>query len=67
VAPNPQGGQLALASVGDQVPANLRQFLPDPDGIGSYPIVGYTWVPLDAHYADPAKAQALPISRCLKP
>jgi phosphate transport system substrate-binding protein len=59
VAPNPQGGQLALASVGDQVPANLRLFLPDPDGIGSYPIVGYTWVLLDAHYADPVKAQAL--------
>lgn len=59
VAPNPQDAQLALASVGDQVPADLRLFVPDPDGAGSYPIVGYTWVLLDAHYADPAKAQAL--------
>ena len=59
VAPNPQDGQSALASVGDQVPDDLRLFVPDPDGTSSYPIVGYTWILLDAHYADPAKAQAL--------
>ena len=50
---------MALASVGDQVPADLRLFVPDPDGTGSYPIVGFTWILLDPHYADPAKAQAL--------
>ena len=59
VTPNPQDAQLALASVGDEVPADLRLFVPDPGGTGSYPIVGYTWILLDAHHADPAKAQAL--------
>ena len=59
VAPSPQGGQSALGSVGDQVPADLRLFVPDPEGPDAYPIVGYTWILLDAHQADPAKAQAL--------
>jgi phosphate transport system substrate-binding protein len=59
VAPSAAAGQLALASVGEQVPADLRLFVPDPGGAGAYPIVGYTWVLLDERYAEPAKAQAL--------
>lgn len=59
VPPSPAAGQAALASVGDQVPADLRLFVPDPLGAESYPILGYTWILLDARYADPAKAEAL--------
>jgi phosphate transport system substrate-binding protein len=58
VAPSPESGRAALASVG-QVPADLRVFVPDPEGPGAYPIVTYTWILLDAHYADAAKAKAL--------
>lgn len=58
VAPSPASGQAALASV-TEIPADLRVFLPDPDGAGAYPIVTYTWLLLDEHYADPAKAAAL--------
>ncbi len=58
VAPTPDSGQAALASV-TELPANLRVFIPDPDGAGSYPIVTYTWVLLNEHNRDPRKAGAL--------
>jgi phosphate transport system substrate-binding protein len=47
----------ALASA--QLPENLRLFVPDPDGAGSYPIVTFSWVLLYRNSSDPAKAQAL--------
>lgn len=47
----------ALASA--ELPPNLRLFVPDPAGAGSYPIVTFSWVLLYRDYGDPAKAQAL--------
>jgi len=47
----------ALASA--QLPENLRLFVPDPAGAGSYPIVTFSWVLLYRHYPDPARALAL--------
>ncbi len=42
-----------------QLPENLRLFVPDPAGPGSYPIVTFSWVLLYRHYPDPARALAL--------
>ncbi|MCA8965078.1 MAG: phosphate ABC transporter substrate-binding protein PstS [Planctomycetes bacterium] len=42
VAPSIANFQAALA--GATLPANMRTFLPDPDGEQSYPIVTYTWI-----------------------
>ncbi len=39
--------------------ANLRDFIEDPTGASSYPIVSYTWILAYKKYADPKKAQAL--------
>jgi phosphate transport system substrate-binding protein len=58
VAPGPESGQAGLASA-DAIPADLRVFIPDPEGPAAYPIVTYTWILLNAHYADSAKAQGL--------
>ena len=41
------------------MPANLRLFLPDPDGEDAYPIVSYTWLLLYDRYPDHDKAAAL--------
>ncbi len=35
-----------------KLPANLRVFMPDPDGAESYPIVSYSWLLLYRHYDD---------------
>lgn len=58
VAPTPESGQAALASVA-AIPADLRVFVADPDGAGSYPIVTYTWVLLSEHYQRQETAGAL--------
>ncbi len=47
----------ALASV--ELPENLRAFVPDPSGAGSYPIVTFSWILLNRHYTDPARARSL--------
>ena len=39
--------------------ANLRVFIPDPDGAESYPIISFSWLLLKERNADPAKAAAL--------
>ncbi len=44
---------------GVQMPANFRVFVSDPDGNGSYPIVGYTWMLVYRRYPDAAKANAV--------
>jgi phosphate transport system substrate-binding protein len=44
-------GQAALASM--TLPANLRAWIPDPAGDGSYPIVTYTWLLCYKKYQDP--------------
>ena len=58
IVPSPAAGQAALASV-TQIPADLRLFIPDPEGADAYPIVTYTWILLNERYPDPAKAAAL--------
>jgi phosphate transport system substrate-binding protein len=57
VAPGTKAGEEALASV--QLPANLRAWLPDPEGPHAYPIVTYTWLLFYKKNADPRKAAAL--------
>lgn len=58
VAPSPSAGQAALGSTRD-IPADLRVFIPDPEGRLSYPIVSYTWILLNERYEDQAKAAEL--------
>jgi phosphate transport system substrate-binding protein len=59
VAPGEDSGQAALAANVQQMPANLRLFLPDPDGEASYPIVTFSWLLLHERYPDGEKASAL--------
>jgi len=58
-------GQAALA--GAQLPADLRLFLPDPEGQEAYPIVTYTWLLAYRQYDKPGVAAALKevIRHCL--
>lgn len=57
VAPTPESGTATLAQV--ELPENLRAFITDPPGDGSYPIVTYTWMLLFKKYDDPNKAIAM--------
>ncbi|HJY81841.1 MAG TPA: phosphate ABC transporter substrate-binding protein PstS [Candidatus Binatia bacterium] len=57
VKPTEESGKAALASV--HLPADLRAWLPDPDGAESYPIATYTWMLFYKKYDDPKKATAL--------
>lgn len=57
VAPNQESASKALASA--TLPANLRVFVPDPEGADSYPIVTYTWLLTYKQYADKTKAKAI--------
>ena len=59
VAPSEDAGQSALAKNVQQMPENLRLFLPDPEGVDSYPIVTLSWLLLYDRYSDPGKAAAL--------
>ncbi len=42
-----------------KMPANLRAFMPDPDGTDSYPIVTYSWLLLYGKYDDAKKLGTL--------
>jgi phosphate transport system substrate-binding protein len=57
VAPGEQSGAAAVSQV--ELPDNLRAYVPDPSGQGSYPIVTLTWILLYRNYEDPQKANAL--------
>lgn len=57
VAPTAESGSAALASV--ELPANLRAFITDPPGDGSYPIVTYTWWLVHQTYTKPGVADAI--------
>ena len=57
VAAGGKGGEEALASV--KLPADLRAWLPDPEGPKAYPIATYTWLLLYKKNPDPKKAAAL--------
>ena len=41
------------------MPADLRAWVPDPDGAESYPIVTYTWMLFYKKYDDPKMAEAI--------
>lgn len=49
---------VALASV-PAMPADLRVWLPDPEGEGAYPIVSYTWILARRQNADAAQVKPL--------
>jgi phosphate transport system substrate-binding protein len=57
VAATQESCTAALASV--EMPDNLRAFVPDPRGAGSYPIVTFSWILLQRYYDDPARARSL--------
>jgi phosphate transport system substrate-binding protein len=59
VAPGAGVGEATLTANLSRMPANLRFFLPDPEGTEAYPIVTFSWLVLRQRYSDPAKAQAL--------
>lgn len=59
VEPAPESGQAAIAANVDLIPGNLRVFLPDPEGEGSYPIVTFTWLLLHERYEDSRKGAAV--------
>jgi phosphate transport system substrate-binding protein len=52
-------GQIALADTVDEMPENLRLFIPDPKGAQSYPIVTYSWLLLYGDYEDGKKGAAV--------
>jgi phosphate transport system substrate-binding protein len=58
VTPTPAAGTAALASAQD-IPDDLRVFVPDPPGTDAYPIVSYTWLLLYGTYPDADKGAAL--------
>lgn len=55
--PDLETAKAALAGAAT-MPEDLRVWLPDPEGEGSYPIVTYTWLLARKKYADAAKAKA---------
>jgi len=57
VEPTLESGQAALAGV--TLPADLRAWLPDPDGAAAYPIVSYTWMLFYKQYSDAKMAEAI--------
>lgn len=57
VAPTPESGSTALGQV--ELPANLRAFVTDPAGDGSYPIVTFTWWLVHSQYTKPGVADAI--------
>jgi phosphate transport system substrate-binding protein len=57
IAPTAESGAATLAAA--ELPENLRVFLPDPLGRGSYPIVTFSWALLYRNYEDQSKAAAI--------
>jgi phosphate transport system substrate-binding protein len=57
VSPSGKNGLAALRDA--QLPANFREFFPDPAGKEAYPIVTYTWLLLYRQYPDSKKGNAL--------
>jgi phosphate transport system substrate-binding protein len=41
------------------MPENLRAFVPDPDGLNSYPIVTFSWILLRKNYQNAETAKAV--------
>ncbi len=59
IEPNDSSPTETLANTHAQMPANLRLFLPDPDGDTSYPVVTYSWLLLYKQYDDMTKLEKL--------
>ncbi|MFM8684085.1 MAG: phosphate ABC transporter substrate-binding protein PstS, partial [Chthoniobacterales bacterium] len=57
VAPTPESGAAALASV--ELPENLRVWPVDPAAPEAYPITTFTWLLLYKKYDDAAQLKAL--------
>jgi phosphate transport system substrate-binding protein len=57
VKPSLDAGKAALS--GFELPANLRAWIPDPEGKDAYPIVTYTWLLCYKKYQDPNVAKVL--------
>lgn len=66
IMPTNDAGMAALANV--KLPADMRAWLPDPEGEKSYPIATYTWMLFYKKYEDGEKVKAIHkmISYCLK-
>ena len=58
IEPTLETASAALGNV-TEMPENLRVWLSDPEGDGSYPIVTYTWLLCYKKYDDPNKAEAI--------
>lgn len=56
---DPATGQTALADTVDEMPEDLRLFIPDPKGAQSYPIVTYSWLLLYGDYDSDTKRAAV--------
>lgn len=59
IAPSPSCGSVTLKNNHQQMPANLRLFMPQPEGETSYPIVTYSWLLLRKTYDDADKREKL--------
>lgn len=59
IRPSASSGWNSLATAADKLPGDMRLFVPDPDGIDSYPIVTLSWVLLYHQYEEQKKATAL--------
>lgn len=57
VEPTPEAAAKTLAAV--ELPENLVEFIEDPEGEASYPIVSYTWIMAYKQYDSADKAKAL--------
>ncbi len=57
VVANDDSGAASLANA--KIPADMKVWLPDPEGDASYPIATYTWLMCYKKYEDPKKAEAL--------
>jgi phosphate transport system substrate-binding protein len=57
VIPDEKSAAQTLSAV--TLPENLRAFITDPEGDGSYPIVTYSWLLVYKKYPDAAKAKAI--------
>ncbi len=55
----PETGQAALAGALADMPQDLRQFIPDPQSSGAYPIVTYSWLLLYNSYPDATVGDAV--------
>jgi len=52
IAPSLESGRMTLVNTEKDMPENLRMFMPDPQGVDSYPIVTYSWLILHKQYPD---------------